>query len=143
MVLFEGRKARERKSHFRNLVGLAAADGKLADDEAKFLAVLGAKWGVSPKEIQAVLTNPSKVKEAPPKEPRERLNQLVELVSLMIVDGEIDEREMDYCMNFAMRMGFRPSAVPDMVKRLVQAVKKGAEPRKIKIDLEGLLKDEG
>ena len=140
MGIFEGKKAKERKSHFKTLVEVAIADGELARSEREFLGILGAKWGLSVKEVTAVLKKPGKVKFVPPKDPGDQLAQLFDIVMMMLVDGVIDRREMDYCMTVASRLGFRPSIVPSLVAKVIEAVKKGASKDKVTSEVSDFLK---
>ncbi len=120
--LFEGKQAKVRKSHFRNLCTVALADGVLTNGERDFLMLLAVRCGVTPDEAKRVITNPRSIEFVPPDNDSDRVDQLIELVHMMMIDGDIDERELTFCMTMAVKMGFRAEAVGAIVKRTIEAV---------------------
>lgn len=132
MGLFGSSKSRQRKSHFRNLIALAVADGKLDESEKKLLDAIASRIGLTEKEALKVLNSPKKVKFTPPSKPEERFEQLYDLVLLMMVDGDIDEDEMEYCRRMAIAYGFKTAAIDELVKHIVTQVKNGVNKEKVK-----------
>jgi len=141
MSLFEGREAKKRKSHFKNLVALSAIDGAIYESEKKFLFILGLKWKLSEKEVKDVISNPKKIDFTPPKNSMERFSQLFDLVSMMVVDGYIDRREMDFCMTIATKLGFRPTIVPELLDKIVNAIRASVTEARLKNEIADFLRD--
>ncbi len=87
MGFFESRSTKEKKSHFKNLVLMAFADGRFDDGEQKFLGSIGARMGLSPTEVSDVLSKPEKIKLQVPSDQTEKISQMVDLVGMMMVDA--------------------------------------------------------
>jgi uncharacterized tellurite resistance protein B-like protein len=141
MGLFESKKSKEKKSHLKNLLIMAMADGNLDKNEADLIFVLAKKYNFSVKEINAVKDNPQKVKFVPPKNINERFEQLFDLVLLMLSDGEIEENELKFCVILAINLGFDSKIVPELVSKIVEGIKGGNNKKQIKINMKDLLKD--
>jgi len=52
-----------------------------------------------------------------------------------MIDGEIDQREMDVCITLATHMGFRPTSV----YTIVEAIKKGYDRERVRRSIEVVL----
>jgi hypothetical protein len=58
---------------------------------------------------------------------------------MMMVDGEIDEDEMQVCEQLAVMLGYRPAIVRDMVRKVASRMKGGVEEKKVKSEIESFL----
>lgn len=134
--LFESKKSKIQKSHFRNLIGLACVDGDFDENEKQFLIQTGIRWGLSREQVDCVLDHPDRVAFVLPDNGDDRLHQLTDLIVMMMADGEIVEAEMDYVQALAVRMGFRASDVPKMLAIIVEAIRANSRPE---IDADGFL----
>jgi uncharacterized protein YajQ (UPF0234 family) len=137
--LFEGKEAKERKSHFRNLVVLSMVDGVIRENELKFLFVLGRRLKLSEKDIKSVLKSPDKIKFTPPTDPKERFSQLFDLIAMMMIDRHVDRREMDFCMTIASGLGFRPTVVQELVNKIVKAITESVPKERLSIEVANFL----
>lgn len=127
MALFEGRAAKERKSALVNVLGVMVADGKIDINEQVFLAKVAVRLGMNEKEFKKVLANPSAVEFTPPKDNKERVYQLLDLITMMLADGQITQREMELCINVASRLGFATATVPTLINGIIQRAKQGVD----------------
>lgn len=123
--LFESYDKRKRKSHFKNLLAVAMADGKLENVEFDYILTLAEKCYMTPDEVKRVIDYPSEIAFVPPKTTRERLDQIYDLVTVMLVDGEVHNKELALCKTFAIKLGFRPNVVDDMIQSIVGNIIKG------------------
>ncbi len=139
MGWFENRSTKEKKSHFKNLVAVALADGKLDDAEAQLLARIGVRMGMDMKEINALLTKPEKVKLVLPTDQREKITQMIDVVAMMIIDGDADPREIQFCMALAVQMGLDPAIVKTIAEKLLEAASRGTSPDAAVNDLASIL----
>ncbi len=135
MKLFESQGAKERKSVIKNLIHVMMADGTIDEKELAFLRMVCSRVGISGKEVQYLINHPEKVDFKVPQSNEERVLHLIEVVLMMLVDGQIDAREMDVCMKTAVQLGFNPSVVPRLLHDMIEAAKRGATPNKIVRDL--------
>ncbi len=125
MGLFESRTVKERKSHFKNLVMVALADGTLADNERNLLASIGTRIGLSQEEVTEVLSKPDKIKLKVPSSQEAKVSQMVDLVAMMMVDGNVDAKEFVLCMALAKEMGLDPGIVKVIADKMLEALEKG------------------
>lgn len=123
--LFESYDKSKRKSHFKNLLAMAMADGKIENVEFDYIMQLANKCYMSEDEIKRVIQNPAAIAFVAPKTDRERFDQLYDLVTVMLVDGDINQRELTLCKTFAMRLGFRTAIIDKMIEDIIHNVIKG------------------
>ncbi|MDX9697777.1 MAG: hypothetical protein RBT49_18435 [Bacteroidales bacterium] len=123
--LFESYDKRKRKSHFKNLLAVALADGKMENVEFDFILHLAEKCYMLEKEVKRVIEHPEAITFVQPQTKREKFDQLYDLVTVMLIDGEISDKEMTLCKTFAMRMGYRTQVIDDLIALVVQNVIKG------------------
>jgi len=118
-----GQQKHEQKSLFLNAFLVAMADHKLEPAEAAVLKAIQKRLGLSDQEVKQILANPADITFTPPKTPQERFSHLVDLVFLMLIDGNIDPAEARLVVNFATLLGFKPAVVPALVQRIAQDIK--------------------
>lgn len=82
---------------FRNLFVMAAADGKLTDDEVAFLSKRAEHWGISNYQFAEALkyAHDPKAHLTIPPDHEQRRAMLCELIRLMGTDGELADVEKE------------------------------------------------
>lgn len=116
LELFTGKKKKRAKGHLKNLLEVATSDGSLDGIEVDFLLSLAGRFNISEQELREIKDHPSLVEYNPPTADRERFDHLYQLVSMMMVDGKVHEKELEICKNFAVKLGLRPEFVADMIQ---------------------------
>jgi hypothetical protein len=139
MAWFEGKEAKQRKSALVTVLQVMLADGKISPSEQVFLAKVAARLGMKEKELKKVLANPSAVEFTPPKDNRERVYQLFDVILMMLADGRVDQREMELCIHAASRLGFPTSTVPTLVNGIVQRINQGAAREQVAAEFANIL----
>lgn len=119
-----GSDEEKRKSHIKNLIAVAMADGHLADEEWALLSRVAERLKMSAEEIQNIRNNPSEVKFVAPRKYKEKLQQVNDLVALMMVDGDVSPREMELCKKIALKLDLLPRIVSDMIDSAFQKNRK-------------------
>lgn len=109
------------KSHFLNLFNWASIDEDQADAEMQYLYELGKKWNISENELLQILQKPQEITFVKPDSTAECIYQLYDLVCMMLIDDKVDEREVALCVKIAIKLGFEPHIVGDLVKTLITA----------------------
>lgn len=107
----------ERKSHIKNLITVAMADGHLAEEEWALLLRIAQRLNMSTEEIQNIKNNPGETKFVVPKKYQDKLQQVNDLVALMMVDGDIDKKELELCKKLALKLDLLPRVVNDLVNK--------------------------
>jgi uncharacterized tellurite resistance protein B-like protein len=124
---FDSGDKQMKKSHCRNLIRVALADGHLDDIEYQFLVKIGNRFGVSEEEITEIMNNIDKYHFKPPSNKEDRFLQMLNLVRMMMIDGVIDDKEMILCEKFAVGLGFPMEKTTLIINYLVEAVKKSTD----------------
>ncbi|HPH47773.1 MAG TPA: hypothetical protein PLJ60_17045 [Chryseolinea sp.] len=106
-----------KRSHLKNLVSIALADGHLADDEWELLLYLGSRLGMNEAEITAIKENPESVRFVMPGTHEERVQQIEDLVLVMSIDRDIDPDEIELCKKIALKL----DVLPQLVDSIIQA----------------------
>lgn len=112
----------QRLGQLKNLVMLAAADGRLTDSELAVLLAVASRENISPEEFNRVIEDPDSVTIDLPEDEDTKLAYLRDMVALMMVDGELEEQELAICKIYAMALGYRSSIVDGMIAGVVDSL---------------------
>lgn len=129
--IFESKEEKYVKSHLRHLTRLAMSDGVLHHDEVAFIKKIGKKNGLSDSAVKAIIKNPTSVDIEIPKSNKERFNQIFDLTQMMMKDGQVNDAEMEFCMDIANRLGFRKVIVGVLVAKITRGIEGGLSRKKI------------
>ncbi|GEM_PF-6116522 len=121
----------EKKNHFRHLVVMSLADGKITDEEKSVLGYAASKWNI-PKEVQdEVMQHIDGAEVKAPADPEVRFQQLYDLVEIMIIDGELKIVEKDLAIKVAKVLGYKQEAVDVVKKGILEGNRKFSEEAEI------------
>jgi uncharacterized tellurite resistance protein B-like protein len=118
LKIFKADRLGIRKSHVKNLITVAMADGELEADEWDLLVNIAKNLGASDAEIKAIQEHPENVRFVPPKKYDEKLQQVSDLVAVMSIDGHINPREVELCKKISLKLNILPRMVDDIVSDL-------------------------
>ncbi len=90
--------------HFHNLVAIAMADGYLDEAEKEFLSEKAEEIGLPEEEVSKLLKKAPELEFIVPINMAENEDQLADIVYIMMVDGNINQREYDLCLNIAKKL---------------------------------------
>jgi uncharacterized tellurite resistance protein B-like protein len=116
------------KSHMRNLIEIAAADGGLGIEEQRLLNYAAQRNSISSSELQEMQRSVADIRFQVPGSDREKFNQLYDLVHMMSVDKNIHVEEQRLCEIFAIKFGFRKEIVREMIDLIRQNIEKWIGP---------------
>lgn len=105
--LYESGERKIDRSHFRNLVMIAKADGPMGAEEKKLLDKIGTHIGLSEEQIQGIIKNPKQFSSNTPYNREERFEQMINLVQMAQIDGNISDNEMKVLERVAVGIGFK------------------------------------
>ena len=106
----------EKLSILSDLIKMAKSDDKVREIEFQFLLSIAGQLGISKSDFQRLFEE--YIEFSPPKMELDRIVQFQRLILLMNVDLHIDTNEMDYIRDIGMRMGLRPMATDEVLKRM-------------------------
>jgi uncharacterized tellurite resistance protein B-like protein len=128
LSLFKLGKASAR-SHMRNLIEIAAADGSLASEEQKLLEYAAMRNNISNEQLKAIQEDPSRVRFESPGNEEAKFTQLYDLVHMMTVDRNIHAEELRLCEIFAIKFGYRKEVVREMIDMIRENIEKWIGPK--------------
>ncbi|MEJ2584737.1 MAG: TerB family tellurite resistance protein [Robiginitalea sp.] len=128
--LFNNYDKKKRRSHFKNLFAVARADGDIHRDEMDLVIRLAEKFHMSTKEVTRIIRNPDTVAMVRPKTPAERMELLYDLITVMLVDGRIDEKELFLCKSLGVKLGCGEESIDATVRDLIEQAMNGITPDK-------------
>ena len=118
------------KSHMRNLIEIAAADGILANEEQKLLEYAALRNNISAQELKDIQAGDiTKIRFQVPGNEEVKFNQLYDLVHMMTVDKNIHGEELRLCEIFAIKFGYRKEIVREMIEIIRQNIEKWIGPK--------------
>ena len=95
-----------RLEHFRNLVSLSAADGKIEDVERVALSKIAFEWDIPLDRLNVMLDKAHEYIYLIPQNNEEREKQLEQMISLAKIDGEFAPAEHELIKMVAGKLGF-------------------------------------
>jgi uncharacterized tellurite resistance protein B-like protein len=115
------------RSHMKNLIEMAAADGNFAPVELTLLTDIAKRNGITEKQIADIRKNPAAVKFEVPSEPTEKFSQLFDLAMMMHVDKTVHAEERRLCVLFAIKFGYKREVVTDLVTTIQANISSGRD----------------
>lgn len=113
----------KNKSHLKNLMSIAMADGQLAEEENNILLSVAYRLGMSDEDIAMVRSNPESIKFTPPKTYNEKLDQIYDFISLSFADHDVDPNEVAVCKKLALHLELAPRIIDDILNKLFEGKK--------------------
>ena len=107
----------------KNLIMLALADGRVEESELALIAAVAARENLTEEQLNHLLEHPDLVSVELPGDEETKLRYLRDMVSLMIIDGDMDETELSMCKIYAIALGFQSTSVEQLVLDIVKQLK--------------------
>jgi len=102
--------------HFRNLVSLSVADGKIEDAERIALSKIAYERGIPMDRMNVMLSRADEYTFLIPQNMIEREKQLEEMIDFAKIDGEFAKAELDLIIVVASRLGFTKAELDHFLK---------------------------
>jgi hypothetical protein len=136
---FESKEAKRKKSHIKNLVALAKLDGHVTKEELGFLLKIGDRNGVKNDDVKKMILRTTTVKVTKPANDSDRFDYIYDLIEMTLVDGVMDEDEIDYCVDMSAKLGFRPAISGVLVRKIAVDIMEGLAKEDIRSRVESFL----
>ena len=102
--------------HFRNLVSLTVADGKIEEVERVALSKIAYEQGIPLERLNLMLQKANEYVYLIPQNTHEREKQLEQMIQLALVDGEFAPAELELITVVAEKLGFTQAELAQIVK---------------------------
>jgi uncharacterized tellurite resistance protein B-like protein len=115
------------KSHIRNLIDVAEADGHFVQVEKELLKSIAKRNGFNEKQIAEIHKNLEEVKLEIPEDSKARFHRFYDLIHMMSIDNEIHEEELKLCSELALKFGYHSDNVQDLIKSILSCIEYGRD----------------
>jgi uncharacterized tellurite resistance protein B-like protein len=105
--------------HFRNLVSLSAADGKIEETERVALSKIAYDQGIPLDRLNVMLQRADEYTYLIPQNNQEREKQLHQMIDLALVDGEFAKAELDLISTVGEKLGFAKGELDSIIDSYV------------------------
>jgi uncharacterized tellurite resistance protein B-like protein len=105
-----------RLEHFRNLVSLIAADGKIEESERAALFKIAYGRGIPLERFNVMLTKAHEYKYLIPQNHHDRERQLQEMIEVALVDGDFAKAELELIVMVADKLGFTRDELQQIIE---------------------------
>jgi len=110
------------QGHFAAIVRVALSDGEIVAEEQLFLQRLAKKLNIGEVAYAEILEDPTNYPINPPTTYNRRLERLFDLVRIVYVDLEVEEKQIVMLERIAVGLGFAPSNVGYIVQKALNLV---------------------
>jgi tellurite resistance protein len=107
--------------HFRNLVSLSAADGKIEDAEKESLTRVASSLGIPDERLQVMLLHAHEYIYLIPQNNKDREKQLEEMIDIALVDGNFSRAERELIKSIAHKLGFTHEEAEGMIEQFLRS----------------------
>jgi len=129
----------EQLSHLSNLIALAHADNVLDENEIKLIKQIGLKMGFSDLEISSMINQKEEKEFVFPEKETERYHQLYELVSMIMIDGFIHNKEVELLKKYARKLKFEDHIIDPLIEKIKEFLNLGYEKNRIQTNISDLI----
>ena len=104
-----------RLEHFRNLVSLSAADGKIEPSERDSLIRIAGALDIPSDRLEVMLNHAHEYVYLVPQNNKDRERQLEEMIDIALVDGNFSRAERELIKSIAHKLGFTHQEAESMI----------------------------
>jgi uncharacterized tellurite resistance protein B-like protein len=106
----------EKTEILKELIAMAHADKHLKREEVEFIKAIGKRLQVDEDALMIMLEDPDLTPSKPPKKFTQRIIHFHRLILMMRIDGNVDESELQFLHEVALRYGIRRLTVLSLLE---------------------------
>lgn len=114
-------------SHLRNLIALAKIDKNEDPRELDFIHSIMEREELTDEDFEFCNNNANSIPYTVPESFGERVEFLHDMIKLTLLDGDIDDRELDLCKECADMMKIPSRNSEDLVESMISLIRKELE----------------
>ena len=119
--VFSRNEEEKNRSHIKNLIEVAIADGKLDDSELDLIISIAGKFDMTKQEVMKIKDNPHEIEFTPPSSYSAKVKLMEDLVKVLMADKNIDEEEIKICKELALKLKLHSMVVDDLITTLINS----------------------
>ncbi len=113
------------RSHMKNLIEMVAVDGNFDQVEYELLRSIAKRNGISESQLNKIRENPDQVTFEMPTDPKEKFEQLYDLVHMMSIDKTIHAEELKLSIFFAVKFGYKRELANELIYTIQGNIENG------------------
>ncbi len=137
--LFETGEQKQYKSHFRNLVMVAKADGVIETGETMLLRKIAREIGLSDANFNTILENPERFEVYPPESKQERDEQLYQMIQMVVADADVEISEVKLVAKLAVALGYPVDKSEEVAAQATTTIVAGGKLEEMSAAVDALL----
>ncbi len=106
-------------AHFASMVTLAASDGVVTKKEEQLLKIFARRLNIEEVDYKRIVKDPSQYPIMPILELDKRLERMMDLFKMMLIDKEIAEEELNLIRRYALALGFSEEKANSIIHRSI------------------------
>jgi len=122
---FESGEQSRQKGHFLNLVLLARVDGIISPKENQLLQRVARRLSLTDEQVKEIIENPEDYPMIPPVSREERYERFIQLIQILIADGQSDREEEAMVRKLGIALGFTPERIEDKFPIILEHLRNG------------------
>jgi len=130
-TIFESGQHKQEKSHLKNLIMIAQADGEIDEKELALIEKMANRYNVGRKEILALCKETKLTAITPPVEKEERYQRMYNLSKMAMADGVLEFHELALLQKYAVGIGFPVSTSDEVVSVVCKLLSDGVSQEEI------------
>ena len=115
---FDHSDRKKVRSHLKDLVRIALADGIIKKEEQQFLEKVASNAGIGNEELKEIIDEVTHVEFVPPVALFEKFEQLFNIARMVMVDDEIHDTEVAYCIGYGHALNFDEEFTVKLIEEL-------------------------
>jgi len=127
------------KGHFLNLYMIALSDNNFDEKELEVILKIGEEKGISAKEFEEIILNPTSIKIKVPEDFESKLRLLFDFARVIWSDGKIEEDERLAFLKFSDKFGFKDEEGVELFNWLIELAKNNCTTDGLEIEINKLL----
>jgi hypothetical protein len=125
--------------HFANIVKLALSDNLINEKEQKVINRMKRELHISDADYDKVLKSPNSFPINPPSNTNARLERFYNLISVVLADNVIKERQVKLLEKITVGLGFIVADSKRIVSKAINFVIEGHELEKFSLEMKKIL----
>jgi uncharacterized tellurite resistance protein B-like protein len=122
--LFRSKSKNEKYGHLQSLVALALSDGEISEVEKAAIDLVCQREGLTPSDLKKAISElKPNTEHVFPSDAETKIRYLMDMVALMMVDGDINANELVLCKVCARAMGYREEVIDAMIQDIINDMK--------------------
>ena len=117
--LFYSGTHKRNLAHFASMVTLAAEDGVVTKKEEQLLKIFARRLNIEEVDYVKIVKDPSQYPIMPTNSADKRLERLMDLFKMMLIDKEIADEELRLIRRYAIALGFTEEHADRIIKRSI------------------------